>query len=536
MAEREKKLVFVADPLSGEALERLEGVDGLEVLNAPGLARPEALEIAARAHGIIVRSQTQIDAEFLAGCARLEVVVRAGVGVDNIDVEAATRRGVVVQNVPEGNTRSAAEHTIAMMTALARNVPQAVASMRAGEWDRKSFVGTELLGKTLGVVGLGKIGRQVAHMATGLGMKIVGFDPFIAPQMSDELGIALAPSIDELIAGVDFLTLHVPLSPQTRDLVSAAVLAKARRGLFLINCARGGIVDEMGLLAALESGAVQGAALDVFAKEPPEYPELVRHPRVIATPHLGASTREAQLNVATASAQQMIDYFIEGRLTSPVNATAFAPEFLRGVEPYKELAFRLGVLQSQLGEGNPARVRLRFHGDLFDAELERYLTSATLCGFLQDRCSQPVNPVNARHLAAEMGLVVEEVAEGRSRYFHQMIRVEVESAGGARRVAGTIRGQKGLRLVALDDYHFDAVLEGTLLIIQNEDRPGMIGVIGNILAQRDVNISYMSLGRDRSGGTAIALLNLDEPVPRAIVEDLEAQPGIRWARLTKVPR
>lgn len=529
------KTLFIVDPLSDAAVEILSNESSIKLENRPGLALEEKLAVAREAHGIILRSQTRIDADFLAACERLEIIVRAGVGVDNIDVAAATRKGVVVQNIPEGNIRSAAEHSIAMLLALARNIPQAVATLRGGKWDRKSFVGREVRGKVLGIVGLGKIGRQVMHMALGLGMKTVCFDPFVSPQVAEELGVPLVGSLEDLVSQVDFLSLHVPLSDETRGMVSSEVLAAARRGLYLVNCARGGIVDERALLEALESGQVGAAALDAFSKEPPDCEDLLRHERVIATPHLGASTREAQLNVATAAARQMLDYFLHGKLTSPVNTLSLEPEILAGLEPYSQLAHHLGALQSQVLEGNPSRVSVRFFGDLFDSELQRYLTAAALVGFLRDRCSQPVNPINAHHLASEMGLVVEDINEGKSKYFHQMIRVQVTDGSGVRTVGGTIRGQKGLRLVSLDDYHFDAVLEGSLLLIQNRDRPGMIGEVGKTLSDHKVNISNMSLGRDRSGGTAMALLNLDEPVPADIARDLESNDGILWARLVRFP-
>lgn len=530
----EPKTLFIVDPLSDSALQVLEGVDCIRLDNRPGLPHEEKLEAARQAHGIIVRSQTKIDADFLEVCEQLEVVVRAGVGVDNIDLDAATRKGVVVQNIPEGNTRSAAEHAVALMMSLARNIPRAHQSMREGQWDRKGHVGTELEGKTLGIIGLGKIGRHVMHMATGLGMEIVGFDPFISTQLASEMGLPLAESLEDLVGRIDFLTLHVPLSPDTKHIIDAELLGKARKGLRVINCARGGIVDEKALLAAIESGVVAGAALDVYESEPPDFPELIGHPSVVATPHLGASTREAQHNVAILAARQMVAYFREGKLTSPINSLNLEPALLEEIRPYRDLAIALGGLHSQVLEGNPEKVRVQFYGDLFDGELRRYLTSAVLCGFLRDRSSQVVNPVNAHHLARESGLVIEEASGGKSRYFHQMIRVTVTGSRGERDFGATIRGQRGLRLVSMDDYHFDAVLEGSLLLIQNEDRPGMIGVVGEIISRHEVNISYMTLGRDRSGGTAVALLNLDEPAPDAVVDELRQTDGILWAHLARL--
>ena len=531
----ETRTVFVADPISKEALEVLKKEPSIRVDARPGLPLPEKLEAVSQAAGLIVRSETKVDEPFLKACQRLEIVVRAGVGVDNIDLAAATRKGVVVQNIPDGNVRSAAEHSVAMLLALARNLPQGHASMKAGKWERSKLVGVEVLGKTLAVVGLGKIGRYVVRMSLGLGMKVIGHDPFVAPGVAEELGIELVGSLDAALSRADFATVHVPLSKETRGMIGRDVLARAKPGLRLVNCARGGVVDEAALLEAIEKGFVAGAAVDVFEKEPPGLTPLVEHPKVIVTPHLGASTREAQENVAIAAAAQIVDYFRTGKLTNPVNAVSIPPEVQDRFMPYRELIHRLGILQAQLLEGNPARVAVRFYGDIFESKIQAYLTSMALCGFLKNRSTQPVNVINARNMAAEMGLAVEESHEGRSRYFHNMIKIQVEDSAGRREVGGTIRGQKGLRVVLLDDYQFDAVLEGRILIAANRDRPGMIGVFGNVLGSHQINISYMSLGRDRTGGTAIALINLDDPVPPAALKDLRDNDGILWAKVVELP-
>jgi D-3-phosphoglycerate dehydrogenase / 2-oxoglutarate reductase len=531
----EPKTVFVADPISGEALEILRREPSIAVDARPGLPLPEKLEAASKASGLIVRSETKVDEPFFAACGRLEIVVRAGVGVDNIDLGAATRKGVIVQNIPDGNVRSAAEHSVALLLALARNLPQGHAAMKAGKWERSKLVGVEVQGKTLLVVGLGKIGRMVTRMAAGLGMKVLAFDPFIAPGVAAEASVDLAASLEDGIARADFLTIHVPLSPETRGMIGRSVLERARPGLRLVNCARGGIVDEAALLGALEKGIVAGAAFDVFEKEPPGLTPLVEHPKVIVTPHLGASTREAQENVAIGAATQMVDYFRSGKLTNPVNAVSIPPEVQAGFLPYRELVYRLGLLQAQLLEGNPSRFAVRFFGDLFEPKIRSYLAATALCGFLRGRSTQPVNAINAPHLAAEMGLATEESLEGRSRYFHNMVRIRVEDSTGGREVGGTTRGQKGLRMVSLDDYQFDAVLEGRILIAANRDRPGMIGVIGNVLGSHQVNVSYMSLGRDRTGGTAVALINIDNTVAPAALKDLREREGILWAKVVELP-
>ena len=531
----ERKTVFIADPLSPEALEILRREPSIAVDSRPGLPLPEKLAAAERASGLIVRSETKVDEAFLKACPRMEIVVRAGVGVDTIDLSAATRQGVIIQNIPDGNVRSAAEHSIALLLALARNLPQGHAGMKAGKWERSKLTGVEVQGKTLLVVGLGKIGRLVTRMAAGLGMKALAFDPFVAPLVAGELGVELAGSLEDTAGRIDFMSIHVPLSAETRGLVGRSFLSRAKPGLRIVNCARGGIVDEAALLEALDKGTVAGAAFDVFEKEPPGLTPLVEHPKVIVTPHLGASTREAQENVALAAAAQIVDYFKNGKLTNPVNAVSIPPEVQEGFLPYRELVYRLGLLQAQLLEGNPSRITIKFFGDLFDPKIRSYLASTAICGFLKDRSSQPVNAINAQHLAQEMGLAVEESQEGKSRYFHNMVKIVVEDGAGTREVGGTIRGQKGLRLVSLDDYQFDAVLEGRLLIAANSDRPGMIGVLGDVLGSHRINISYMSLGRDRTGGTAVALINLDDPLSSGVLSDLRGKEGILWAKVVELP-
>jgi D-3-phosphoglycerate dehydrogenase / 2-oxoglutarate reductase len=531
----ESKKVFIADPISKEALGILKEEPSIAVDARPGLPLPEKLAAVKDASGLIVRSETKVDEAFLGACDRLEIVVRAGVGVDNIDLVAATRKGIIVQNIPEGNVRSAAEHSIALLLALSRNLPQGHAGMKAGKWERSKLVGVEVQGKTLAVVGLGKIGRHVVRMALGLGMKVVGHDPFVAPGVAEELGIELLGNLADAAARADFLTLHVPVTKETRGMIGTEVLERAKPGIRIVNCARGGIVDEAALIAALDKGTVAGAAFDVFEKEPPGLTPLVEHPKVIVTPHLGASTREAQENVAIGAAAQMVDYFRSGKLTNPVNAVSIPPEVQEGFLAYRELIFRLGLLQAQLLEGNPSRVTIRFYGGIFEPKIRTYLTSMALCGFLKNRSSQPINAINAFHLAKEMGLAVEESLEGRSRYFNNMIKIRVEDSVGGREIAGTIRGQKGLRVVLLDDYQFDAVLEGRMLIAANRDRPGMIGVIGSILGSHKINVSYMSLGRDRTGGTAIALINLDGEVPAGVLKDLREHEGILWAKVVELP-
>ena len=530
----QRKRVFIADKLKDDALRILEECDHIELDNRPGLEAMDKRAAVEQAHALIVRSQTKVTKELLASAGRLELVVRAGVGVDNIDLEAATRRGVVVQNVPEGNVWSAAEHTIALILALARNVPQAHASMKAGRWDRGEFTGVEVQGKSLGVVGLGKIGRHVVQMARGLGFRVFVYDPFVSVNLAEQLHVELTSDLADLVANVDFLTVHVPSSAETKGLINGKLLQRCRPGLRLVNCARGGIVDEQALLEALESGSVGFAALDVFSEEPPGLTPLLEHPNVIATPHLGASTREAQANVALAASQQVVDYLVERKLHSPVNAVTLDPDLRDELDPYHQMALKLGRLQAQLLAGNPERVVVKFFGDSWAPRVQSYLASGVLAGFLGRKSATPVNVINARTLAKDQGLAVEERAEGKSRYFASMLRVEVTDSAGSREVGGAIRGLRGLRLISLNDYQFDAVLEGYVIILANEDRPGMIGVIGTAVADHGVNISNLSLGRLKDGGQAIAVLNVDQPCPPQALEDLRGRDGILWVKSADV--
>lgn len=528
------KTLFISDKLSEDALRFLEDYPDVTVDYRPGLPIEEKLAAIRGASALIVRSATQVDAQLLEAADALEVVVRAGVGVDNIDLDTATRKGVVVQNVPEGNTRSAAEHTIALILALSRNVPQAQASLKDGKWERSSFVGVEVLGKSLGVVGLGKIGRHVASMAAGLGFKILAFDPFLSPQMADELGVELVGDLGELASKSDFLTIHVPKTESTKALIDADILTQAKPGIRVVNCARGGIVDEAALLDAIENGTAAGAAVDVFEKEPPEDRALIDHPAVVCTPHLGASTREAQENVALAASRMVVDYLLHRKLHAPVNTVVLDPELRERVEPYGELARRLGRVHAQLLEGQPQRIVVKFFGDtLSDPKIQSFVTSAALVGFLEGRSAQTPNWVNARTLAIEHGVAVEERTEGQSRYFANMLRVEIHDSAGTRELGGAIRGLRGMRLVLLDNYQFDAVLEGPMLFLANEDRPGMIGALGQVLAANDINIASLSLGRDGKAGTAISVTNLDEPDCEKLEkarEELLAQDGILWVK------
>jgi D-3-phosphoglycerate dehydrogenase len=528
--EIEQKKVLVSDPVAPECLDVLKGSAGFAHDYRPGMKLPELLEVIPAYSGLIVRSETKVTAEVLERATRLRAIVRAGAGVDNIDVEAATRRGVLVMNCPAGNTVAAAEHTIAMMLSLARNIPQAHGAMKAGKWERGKFVGAEVTDKVLGVIGLGKIGREVAKRADGLGMQVVGFDPFLTEEAAKSLKIETA-ALEEIVARADYLTVHVPLTEQTRGLIGGALLARAKPGIRILNVARGGIVDEAALAEAIKAGKVAGAALDVFEQEPPKLENpLLSLDRVVVTPHLGASTKEAQEAVGTASAAQIVAYLRDGAVANAVNMVAVEPALLRKVAVWQQLAEKLGSMQAQLLQGRTRRVVISYAGEAFGANERKLLTLAILKGFLSRYIAAPINYVNVSHFAREHGLDVVEQTSLKSEDFVNLVSVVVESDRKPRRIAGTIFGEKQPRIVHLDGYDTDASPIGHMFLVSNNDTPGIIGKIGTLMGENRINIATMSVGRDASGGTALAILNVDSPVPAQIAARLEAEPGILWTR------
>jgi len=519
--------ILISDPVAPVCEEILRRA-GMNVDVRVGLRLADLREALAGAIGLVVRSETKVTEEVLSSAPALRVVGRAGTGVDNIDVTAATRRGVVVMNAPGENTIAAAEHTLSLMLALARNIPVADRSMKAAQWERTRFLGVELYGKTLGVVGLGKVGREVAARARAFGMEIRGFDPFLPEEVIHRLGFALLP-LSELMAVADFLTVHVPFNAQTRHLIGEAELARSKPGLRLVNCARGGIVDEAALERALQEGRVAGAALDVFEKEPPgpAHP-LVGRDNVVATPHLGASTVEAQEKVAVRIAEQIVAYLQRGSVAGAVNVDPLEPEVFRAIGPWLDLADRLGRLQAHLTRGAARDVTVELSGAILEHPV-RLVVAAFLKGYLGRIVTEPINLINAPMLAKEMGLRVQEVRASDPADYTSLITTTVRSAAGGRTLAGTLFGRRDLRMVRLDDYRFDAVPAGEMLICSNDDRPGMVGVLGTVLGEASINIASLSLGRDHTGGKAIAIFNLDSPVQASLLDRIRSVNGILWA-------
>ena len=515
--------ILVMDDVSENGLQPLRNA-GFVVETRTRLASGALRDALANCDGLIVRSETRVTAEVMDAAPKLRVIGRAGVGVDNIDVPAATARGIVVMNAPDANTITTAEHTIALIVALARQVPQAHASLKAGHWDRKRFVGVELQGKTLGVIGLGRIGRAVAARARGLGMKIVAYDPFVAPEQAHDLEIEMAP-LDEVCARADFLTLHTPLTPETRNIIGREAFARMKPGVRIINCARGGLVDETALYDAIKSGIAAAAALDVFTEEPPpsNHPLLALE-EVIATPHLGASTTEAQESVAFMVAEQMRDFLLTGALRGAVNVPTLGAGELNLLGPYMALAESLGRFQAQLVEGAVREVRLELAGEIVDVDATP-VTRSFLAGLLRD-VSARVNAVNAFLIAEERGISVTTAYVRAGTDLVSAIRTHVVSRNAEQTLAGTVFGIAGGgregRITEINGFHIEAIPRGQMLLMKNRDVPGVIGRVGTILGDHKVNISHFHLGRRERGGEAMAVIEIDGPADRETLDALRS--------------
>lgn len=524
--------VFVADDVNEEMLAPLKEA-GIDVIKETKLSPAELAVRLADADGVIVRSATRITAELMDGAARLRVVGRAGVGVDNIDVKAATARGIVVMNAPDGNTITTAEHTIALLVAMARNVPQAHAKLQAGIWDKKSFTGVELNGKKLGLIGLGRIGTHVAGIARGFGMKILAYDPFVSDEKAKDLGIELG-DLDEVFARADFITIHTPVTDETRGIIGESAFAKMKKGVRLINCARGGLVDEAALLKAVESGQVAAAALDVYATEPlpPDSP-LLGNEKIITTPHLGASTTEAQEGVALTVAEQIRDYLLSGELRNAVNAPSLAATELEVFQPFIDLAEKLGRFQAQIMNREMiSEVGIEYTGELAEKDAGP-VTRAFLAGLLRD-VSARVNVVNALHIAEERGINIKTSYKKTVKASVAEIRTKVMTADAEQIASGQVFANGEGRITQIGDFKIEAVPSGYMLITKNKDVPGVIGKIGTLLGENEVNISRFYLGRDARGGEALAVIEIDSPLKENVLADLRAIEPVNVVRQVKL--
>ena len=524
----QKVKIFVADDVNESGLEPLRAA-GFMVEKKTRLAPDDLREAVRDCDGLVVRSETKVTADLMDAAGRVRAIGRGGVGVDNIDVGAATARGIVVMNAPDGNTITTAEHTIALLVALARRVPQGNASLKAGRWERKRFIGVELQGKTLGIIGLGRIGRVVASRARAFGMHIIAYDPFVAPEQARDLELEIAP-LDDLFSRADFLTVHTPLTAETRGIVGARAFARMKPGMRIINCARGGLVDERALYEAIKAGTVAGAALDVFEEEPPppDHP-LLALDEVIVTPHLGASTREAQEGVAVTVAEQMRDYLLTGALRGAVNVPALGAQELNTLQPYIVLAESLGRFHGQLVDEAVREVRLEYAGEIAAMDAAP-VTRAFLAGLLRN-VSARVNLVNAFLIAEERGINVTSSYTEAGNDLAPAIRTRVLTSSGEQTVAGTLfsHGSDG-RITEINGFHIEAIPHGHMLVMRNRDVPGVIGHVGTILGERGVNISRFHLGRRERGGEAMAVIEIDMPLNNEALEQLRSFPHVISAR------
>ncbi|WP_020474085.1 phosphoglycerate dehydrogenase [Zavarzinella formosa] len=526
--------VLICDPLEAAGLEILTKA-GIELDNRPGL-KGEALQEAIRGcDGAVLRSGTRLTSKELEKPGKLRAVVRAGVGVDNIDVVTATRTGVIVMNTPSGNTVSAAEHTIALLLSVSRHIPAADASMKAGKWDRKSFLGTQVAGKTLGVIGLGRIGREVARRAVGLDMKVIGYDPLMTPEKAAEFGIKAFASKDELLPKCDYLTLHIPFTAETKDFISARELAMMPKGARVMNVARGGVVNEKALAEALHSKHIAGAGLDVFEEEPtPVDNPLLKAPNVVLTPHLGASTVEAQEAVAVEAAHLLVDFLTKGVIQCAVNMAAVNRAEMDEMRSFVDLARRLGLFQAQTAHGSIRKATLQFRGDLAKRNT-KLLAAAFTAGLLERHLINSVNIVNAPVLARERGIeVVTSTSEHRGD-FANLLHTEVETEQGKFVAGGTLFGDRYLRLVQLGEYRLDSYLDGILMVFPHQDVPGLIGFLGTEFGRHGVNIASMNLGRLKPGGEAVAVLNLDSQPSEEALKQVSTHPKIKSVQVVKLP-
>lgn len=517
--------VLIADQLSPAAVQIFQS-RGVQVDVKTGLSKAELLEIIDQYDGLAVRSATKADKDVIAAAKRLKVVGRAGIGVDNIDIPSATAAGVVIMNTPFGNSITTAEHAIAMMFALARQLPAADLSTQAGKWEKNRFMGIELYGKTLGLIGCGNIGGIVADRANGLKMKVIAYDPFLSPERAVEIGVEKV-ELDQLLARAEVITLHTPLTDKTRNILNAEALAKTRQGVFIINCARGGLVDEAALRAGLDSGHIGGAAFDVFVEEPAKANVLFGHPNFIATPHLGASTLEAQENVALQVAEQMADYLLTGAVSNALNSPSVTADEAPKLKPFVALAEKLGAFAGQMVDADLKTIEIEYVGEVSKLNVKP-MTAAGLAGILRPMLAE-INMVSAPSVAKERGITVSESRQELSPVYDSLMRITVTSASGERAFAGTVIGGVP-RIVEVKGMELDAPFAAAMLYINNLDKPGFIGALGALLGDAGINIATFNLGRTAAGGDAIALVGVDQAPAPSLLSAVQALPHVKEAR------
>lgn len=523
--------IVVADDLPASALDLLRA-EGWEVDARTGRAPDQLAGDLAGADALVVRSATKVTAQLIAAAPRLRVIARAGTGVDNVDVPAASVRGIVVMNAPGANSISVAELAVGLILALARHVPAADAAMKLGKWEKKKFLGEEIRDKTLGLAGLGRIGQEVARRAAAFGMRIIAHDPFISEQVAADLGVQLV-SLDDLFARADYLSLHMPVNEKTRNLVNADRLARARKGIRIVNTARGDLIDERALADAIEAGQVGGAALDVFQTEPPPDPRLQTLPQVVATPHIAASTREGQELVGVETAAALRDFLRDGIIRNAVNFPSVSAEEFSRLRPFVELGERLGSFLAQMNDSRAQALGVRYYGELAEGRNDM-IVNAVLVGLFKPILSSGVTLVNARSVAADRGMEIIESRSSRPRNYTSLLSLKLHTNDGERWVEGAVFERTSPRLVLVDGIAVEAPLEGTMIVIRNHDQPGVIGEIGTILGRHGVNIANFALGRDGTSAIGVVIIDETSPIPDAVLADLRKVKAIREARVVRV--
>jgi len=524
--------ILVSDPLAQEGIDILNKEKSFKVDVKTKLSPDELKKIISDYDAIIVRSQTKVTKDIIKHAKKLKFIGRAGVGLDNIDITAASKKGIVVMNAPGGNTISTAEHTFSMILSLSRNIAQANASIKKGEWNRKKFMGVELYGKTLGIIGLGRIGAEVTRRAQSFKMKVIAYDPFLIPERAKSLGIE-SVDLDTLFKNSDFITVHTPLTDDTHHIIGEKAFKKMKKGVRIINCARGGIVDEKALGIAIEKGIVAGSALDVYEKEPPGSTGLVGMDSVVTTPHLGASTEEAQVNVAIDVAKAISDALTNKGVRNAVNAPSIDPEVLGIMAPYLGLAEKIGNMHAQLAEGSIKSIKIKYIGDIVKYDLN-HITRSIMKGILTPVLEETVNYVNALVIARERGIKVNEEKTDEIQDFANLIIVDIETDRMKNSIVGTLFTRIDPRIVKINQFYVDVVPEGHMIIIYNQDKPGIVGQIGSILGRNSINIAGMTFGRVKRGGSAITILNVDSEISTSVLSKIRKAEHIKEAKAIKL--
>jgi len=524
--------ILVSDPLSEKGLNILKKEKNFHV-DVKVKQPPEALKkIIGNYDALIIRSGTKVTADIIKHADKLKVIGRAGVGLDNVDVPAATKKGIIVMNTPGGNTVSTAEHAVSLILSLSRNIAPADASMKRGEWERKKFMGVELYGKTLGIIGLGRIGAEVAKRALSFGMKIIAFDPFLTPDKAADSAIELS-SLKKVFSESDYITVHTPLTKDTKHLISTKEIAIMKKGVRLVNCARGGIIDEKAVLKGIESGKIAGAAFDVYEQEPPKNNPITKCDKIIVTPHLGASTEEAQDNVAVEVAEQVVDALLERGIRNAINIPYIELKSWKALRPYMLLAEKMGMFHAQLAQGPMKEVRLDYAGDVAKHDTTA-ITTAFVKGLLTSALGEMVNNVNATVIARERNIKVIESKTSQAEEFAHLITVTVKTKSKSQAISGALFANGKPRIVKIDNYYVDAMPEGNMVLISNKDVPGIVGELGTLLGKNKINIAGMTFGRQKPGGKAVSLCNVDSEVPERVLNELKKSKDIYDAKLIKL--